>query len=105
VDADLFATVVGETSGYDSFARDQAACALEVIRPNVKQNHMSLRIGQKVRLRSTGEVGVVVWTWQNVHGDVDAYVAFFGESFPVGKPSQPPGIMRYYERSLEPVEI
>ena len=32
-DADLFATVVGENSGYDSYARHQAACALEVIRP------------------------------------------------------------------------
>jgi hypothetical protein len=32
-DADLFAAILGENSGYDNFARDQAACALEVIRP------------------------------------------------------------------------
>jgi hypothetical protein len=31
-DADLFSAVLDEKSAYDSFARDQAACALEVIR-------------------------------------------------------------------------
>jgi hypothetical protein len=65
---------------------------------------MSLKIGQKVRLISTREVGVVVWVWKNEHGDADTYVAFFGESFPVGQPSEPPGILRYYESSLERLE-
>jgi hypothetical protein len=65
---------------------------------------MSLRIGQKVRLKSTGEMGVVVWAWQNEQGDVDTYVAFFGASFPTGEPPRPPGILRYYETSLEPLE-
>lgn len=62
---------------------------------------MSLIIGQKVRLISTGEVGVVIYTWKDEHGDVDTYVAFFGEAFPDGKPTSRPYILRYYESSLE----
>lgn len=65
---------------------------------------MPLRNGQKVRLTSTGEVGVVVWTWRDEHGDADAYVAFFGEAFPDGAPAEPPYVLRYYESSLEALE-
>jgi hypothetical protein len=48
---------------------------------------MPLRNGQKVRLTSTSEVGVVVGTWRDEHGGADAYVAFFGEAFPDGAPA------------------
>jgi hypothetical protein len=65
---------------------------------------MSLRLGQKVKLKFTGEVGVVVWTWKDEHGDDDTYVAFFGESFPTGEPTAVPGILHYFESSLEPLD-
>jgi hypothetical protein len=65
---------------------------------------MSLISGQKVKLLSTGEVGVVVWSWKNMDGVVDAYVAFFCETFPGGEPIEKPYILRYYESSLEPLE-
>ena len=70
----------------------------------VRPLQMSLRIGQKVSHRSGGEVGVVVWTWKNDHGDVDTYVAFFGESFPVGEPTEKPYVLRYYDSSLEALD-
>ena len=65
--------------------------------------------GQKVRLRSTGEVGIVVWTWQNEQDDTDVYVAFFGNEFPeskyVGSTSpKKPYILRYYESNLERID-
>ena len=65
--------------------------------------------GQKVRLRSTGEVGIVVWTWQNEQDDTDVYVAFFGNEFPQSKYDgstcpKKPYILRYYESSLERID-
>lgn len=71
---------------------------------NTPQNHMTLRIGQRVRLPSTGEVGVVVWLWVDEHGDVDAYVAFFGTKFPGGEPAGTPYVLRYYANTLEALE-
>lgn len=65
---------------------------------------MKLRIGQKVRLSSTGEVGIVVWLWKNEYGDTDVYVAFFGMEFPVIEPKEKPYILRYYDSSLEPID-
>ena len=65
---------------------------------------MPPRNAQKVRLTSTGEVGVVVWTWRDQHGDADAYVAFFGEAFPNGAPAERPYILRYCDSSLEVLE-
>jgi hypothetical protein len=65
---------------------------------------MSLHIGQKVRLTSTGEVSVIVWLWKNEQGDTDRHVAFFGKEFPNGSPKDKPYILRYYESSLSPVE-
>jgi len=68
-----------------------------------------LHIGQKVRLISTGEVGVVVWLWQDEYGDTDTYVAFWGEKFPeihyssLTKPDKP-YILRYYAAGLESLE-
>lgn len=65
--------------------------------------------GQKVRLPSTGEVGIVVWTWQNEHDDIDVYVAFFGNEFPASKYTsddspKKPYILRYYASSLERID-
>ena len=67
-------------------------------------NGVDLRIlqpGQRVKHRSTGEVGIVVCAWRDEFGAVDAYVAFFGKSFPEGAPSDKPYLLRYYESSLE----
>ncbi len=65
-----------------------------------------LKVGQRVKYLGTGstEVGVVVWVWDDEFGDQDAYVAFFGTSFPADKPENPPYILRYYAASLEVVE-
>ncbi len=65
---------------------------------------MELRIGQKVRLRSTGEVGVIVWLWTNEHGDTDTYVSFFGKAFPSGQPEEKPYVLRYFAACLELAE-
>ena len=65
---------------------------------------MTLRIGQRVRLRATGEAGVVAYLWTDEHGDVDAYVTFFGKEFPVGEPTEKPYVLRYYAASLDPTE-
>lgn len=61
-----------------------------------------LRPGDRVVLRSTGEKGVVVWTWDD-DGVTDCYVAFFGDAWP--EPDRTPGrpyVLRYYASSLEP---
>jgi len=50
----------------------------------------TLRLGQKVKLLTTDEVGVVVWIWKNQYGDTDTFVAFFGEKFPEGEPEKGP---------------
>ena len=65
-----------------------------------------LEIGQRVRYRGTdaGEVGVVVWTWTDEHGDINAYVAFFGSTFPHGIPERTPYVLRYYATTLEVIE-
>lgn len=65
---------------------------------------MALHLGQKVRLRHTGEVGVVVWLWTDEHGDQDSYVSFFGKAFPDGAPCSKPYVLRYYASGLEPLE-
>lgn len=65
---------------------------------------MNLQIGQKVKLLSTGEVGVVVWTWSDNYGDQDAYVAFFGNTFPTDVPEGKPYVLRYAASSLIPIQ-
>jgi hypothetical protein len=60
-----------------------------------------MRSGDKVRLRSTGEVGVIVWGWNDEVMGRDFYVAFFGNQFPDGKPTEKPYVLRYAECSLE----
>lgn len=64
-----------------------------------------LKIGQQVKYLGTDveEVGVVVWAWLDEHGDEEAYVAFFGASFPANEPSNIPYILRYYATSLETI--
>jgi len=63
-----------------------------------------LQIGQKVKLKSTKEVGIVTWLWKDEHGDTDAYVAFFGKKFPRGVPKEKPYVLRYYASSLIALE-
>jgi hypothetical protein len=65
-----------------------------------------IKIGQRVKYRGAGsdEVGVVVWAWPDEYGDVDTYVAFFGASFPEGKPTSTPYVLRYYATSLELID-
>jgi hypothetical protein len=60
----------------------------------------TIRIGDRVRLKSTGEVGVVIWAWDDPAG-TDAYVAFFGSEFPAEKPHAAPYVLRYASTSLE----
>ena len=62
----------------------------------------ALQLGQKVRIRSTGELGVVAWLWQDGE-DCDTYVAVFGKQFPVNRPESKPAILRYAAISLEPI--
>ncbi|MEZ6064228.1 MAG: hypothetical protein R3B90_00635 [Planctomycetaceae bacterium] len=51
------------------------------------------------------ECGVVVHLWSDPEtGDEDAYIAFFGDHFPNGKPASKPYILRYFVTGLEVVE-
>ena len=66
---------------------------------------MKLKPGIKVRLVSTGEVGVVVHTWKDeIMDSIDCHVAFYGNNFPQGKPKEPPYVLRYLESSLEVID-
>ena len=65
--------------------------------------------GTRVRLDSlvnsdderTSEFGVVVHCWLDEEiGVFDCYVAFFGDGFPDGKPSEKPYVLRYAATSL-----
>jgi hypothetical protein len=61
-----------------------------------------LRPGDPVVLMSSGECGIVVWTWPCELADdtPDHYVAFFGKKFPLGKPPRKPYILRCAATSL-----
>jgi hypothetical protein len=61
-------------------------------------------IGDRVRLKSTGEVGVVVWVWHDEVVGYDHHVAFFGNEFPPAMPAAPPYVLRYAAASLEPID-
>ncbi len=64
-----------------------------------------ISVGDKVRRPSSGEVGIVIHTWPNDEMQcTDCYVAFFGQTFPVGKPHEIPYVLRYLATSLELVE-
>ena len=65
--------------------------------------------GTKVRLDSvfndddtiTPEFGIVVHCWLSDEIDMfDCYVAFFGDRFPDGPPTEKPYVLRYAARSL-----
>ncbi len=65
---------------------------------------MELKVGDKVRVKSDDfiEYGVIVWIWADPDlGFKDAYIASFGNSFPVESPKQKPDILRYALSSLE----
>ena len=66
---------------------------------------MELDVGTRVRLTSTGEVGVVIHGWwdQDIQM-LDYYIAFFGTEFPEGKPDQIPYVLRYAGMGLELIE-
>ena len=50
----------------------------------------------------TTEVGIVVHIWRDPETDLDdAYIAFFGNEFPNGKPIDKPVILRYFLDGLE----
>jgi hypothetical protein len=61
-----------------------------------------VNIGDKVKLRTSGEVGIVVWLF-DLDGWPTAYVAFFGADYPVGTPKRPPYVLRYALSNLERV--
>lgn len=71
-----------------------------------------LKVGSKVRRRFTSEsdedmteVGVVVHLWMDPETELqDAWIAFFGEEFPKGKPAEKPVILRYFASGLEVIE-
>ena len=65
-----------------------------------------IEVGNRVRLESTGECGIVLHTWRNDVGDVDCYVAFFGDEFPRRDEqlARIPYVLRYGAVSLRFVE-
>ncbi len=74
----------------------------------VSKRSEALKIGDRVRLRSSRECGIVLLVWANEHGDRDCYVAFYGEAFPDHRVAsrrrkrdpKRPYVLRYYETSL-----
>ncbi len=65
---------------------------------------MELKVGDKIRVKSDDfiEYGVIVWIWEDpVLGFKDAFIASFGDSFPVDLPEKKPDIWRYALSSLE----
>ncbi len=63
---------------------------------------MKIEPGIRVKQRDTGECGVIVYSWYNNELEAeDYYVAFFGDSFPKGKPEDTPYVLRYAASSLE----
>ena len=62
-------------------------------------------IGKRVRLKSTGEVGIIIYTWESKEIlEIDCYIAFFGKSFPQAEPDEKPYVLRYTLSSLEILE-
>jgi hypothetical protein len=80
-----------------------APLELSITGPDAERQHEPT-IGQRVRLRDTGEVGVVVWVWKNSNADAEVYVAFFGKAFPNAVPESKPYVLRYFSTSLELAE-
>ncbi len=65
---------------------------------------MIFKPGTKVKLISTGEVGVIIHSWTNQELDAtDYHIAFYGSEFPKAEPKEPPYVLSYLETSLEKV--
>ncbi|MEM9344989.1 MAG: hypothetical protein AAGB26_00085 [Planctomycetota bacterium] len=65
-----------------------------------------METGTKVRLSSTGEVGIILHSWNDSEtGDEDNHIAFFGEDFPIGQPERSPYVLRYFTSSLEKIDV
>ncbi|MEM6258155.1 MAG: hypothetical protein AAGI37_07565 [Planctomycetota bacterium] len=65
-----------------------------------------MEIGTKVKLASTGEVGIILHSWKDPEtGDEDNHVAFYGEDFPIGQPDRSPYVLRYFTNTLEKIEV
>ena len=65
---------------------------------------MELKVGDRVRVKSDDfvEYGVIVWIWDDPEfGFKDAFIASFGDSFPIGAPETKPEVWRYALSSLE----
>lgn len=72
------------------------------IHPLLMTQQTKIPVGTQVRLPSTGEVGIVIHTWPDAEMRCDdCYVAFFGQSFPAGKPDEIPYVLRYLATTLE----
>src|SRR5688500_17259046 len=67
-------------------------------------NRPHFAVGDRVRQRSTGEVGVVVWVWHDEVVGYDHHVAFFGHEFPRAMPAAPSYVLRYAATSLERID-
>ena len=78
---------------------------------DINYTDLSELVGKRVIRRDTvifeddensSEVGIIVHAW-NDSGDIDCYVAFFGEQWPSHneKPEQIPYVLRYFLSSLE----
>lgn len=71
-----------------------------------------INVGSKVSYRSNRgepdeqvEVGVVIHICLSDNGiDDDAYIAFFGETFPDGPPQEEIYVLRYYVGNLELID-
>ncbi len=74
----------------------------------MSEDSQPLEIGDRVRLRSSGECGIVLLVWTDEHGCRDCYVAFYGKAFPNRRMAsrrrkrgpKGPYVLRYFEVSL-----
>ena len=69
----------------------------------------NVKVGSRVRRTyddgDESEVGIVVHIWRDTAtGLDDAYIAFFGENFPDGKPKTKPYVLRYFLSGLELID-
>jgi hypothetical protein len=65
---------------------------------------LAFKPGTKVKLKSTGEIGVVIHSWENKElSGLDYHIAFYGYNFPTAEPAVPPYVLRYLETSLKQI--
>lgn len=91
---------------YNERADMLAGMGLKVIVPGTVEEYSKLEnsqsnantpfvVGKGVRLKSTSEAGIVIALWKDELDVQYAYVAFYGEEFPIGKPDTKPQVLRY----------